>query len=201
MRSAILIGSLLATSAAMFGCSQKEATPASQEAPSTTASSEPATTPPPNDAGAAGTAHRVDLMPGQGGTVAGALDLVVSDGAVTVTGLVSGLKPGSKHGFHVHEKGDCSSPDFKSAGEHFNPTSQAHGDPATPPHHLGDVPNLVADDMGKAHVNARVEGVTLGDGGPNDLVGRAVVVHDDEDDYKTQPSGNSGDRIACGAIR
>jgi superoxide dismutase, Cu-Zn family len=125
----------------------------------------------------------------------------MNDGAVTMTGLVSGLKPGSEHGFHVHEKGDCSSPDFKSAGDHFNPTSQQHGDPATPPHHLGDIPNLKADDMGKAPVNARVEGVTLGDQGPNDLVGRAVVVHADPDDYKTQPSGNSGDRIACGVIR
>jgi superoxide dismutase, Cu-Zn family len=201
MRRKILAGSVLVTAASILGCSPKEAPPTSQDAPSTTASSQPATTPPPNDAGAGGTTHRVDLMPGQGGTVAGALELTLSDGAVVMTGLVSGLKPGSRHGFHIHEKGDCSSPDFKSAGEHFNPTSQAHGDPASPPHHLGDVPNLLADDMGKAPVNARLEGVTLGDGGPIDLVGRAVVVHDDEDDYKTQPAGNSGDRIACGVIR
>lgn len=199
LRPALTI--MLLAVATLAGCSRKEATPASQDAPSTTASNEPATTPPPNDAGAAGTAHRVDLMPGQGGDVAGAIDLVVSDGAVAMTGLVSGLKPGSKHGFHLHEKGDCSSPDFKSAGDHFNPASQQHGDPASPPHHLGDIPNLEADDMGKAPVNARVEGVTLGDGGPNDLVGRALVVHADADDYKTQPSGNSGDRVACGVIR
>ena len=201
MRVAILMGSVLVAAAVMVGCARKEATPAPQETPSTTASSQPAMTPPPNDAGAAGTAHRADLVPGQGGTVAGALDLVVSDGAVAMTGLVSGLKPGSRHGFHLHEKGDCSSPDFKSAGEHFNPTLQQHGDPSTPPHHLGDIPNLEVDEMGKAPVNARIEGVTLGDRGPNDLVGRAVVVHADADDYKTQPSGNSGDRIACGVIR
>jgi superoxide dismutase, Cu-Zn family len=202
MRVAILTTvSTLAAIAAMSACSQKEAAPAAQDAPSTTASSEPANTPPPSNASAAATQHRVDLMPGQGGNVAGALDLVVSDGAVVMTGLVSALKPGSRHGFHIHEKGDCSSPDFKSAGEHFNPTSQPHGDPATPPHHLGDIPNLEADDMGKASVNARIEGVTLGDGGPSDLVGRAIVVHGDVDDYKTQPSGNSGDRVACGVIR
>jgi Cu-Zn family superoxide dismutase len=192
---------MLTVIAVMTGCSQKEAAPAVSDAPSTTASSESAATPLPSNAGAAATQHRVDLMPGQGGDVAGALDLVVSDGAVVMTGGVSGLKPGSHHGFHIHEKGDCSSPDFKSAGDHFNPTSQPHGDPATPPHHLGDVPNLEADDMGKASVNARIEGVTLGDHGPNDLVGRALVVHADADDYKTQPSGNSGDRIACGVIR
>lgn len=201
MRTAILTGSVLAAAAVMVGCSQKEATPPAEDAPSTTASSVPATTPPPQTGGASNTQHRADLTPGQGGEVTGAVDLVVSDGAVVMTGLVSGLKPGSEHGFHIHEKGDCSSPDFKSAGDHFNPTSQPHGDPGTPPHHLGDIPNLKADDMGKAPVNARIEGATLGDHGPNDLVGRAVVVHDDVDDYKTQPAGNSGDRIACGVIR
>jgi Cu-Zn family superoxide dismutase len=182
----------------MAGCSPKETTPAVQDAPSTTASVEPATTPPPSDPTSA--KHRVDLMPGQGGNVAGAMDLVTSNGVVTMTGLVTGIKPGSIHGFHIHEKGDCGSPDFKSAGEHFNPTSQQHGDPIMPPHHLGDIPNLVGDDMGKAPVNARIESATLGDGGPNDLVGRAVVVHASADDYMTQPSGNSGDRIACGVI-
>ena len=201
MRAVILMGSMLVGAGATVGCTQKEATPAAQETPSTTASTEPATTSPPAGGGAAGGEHRVDLMPGQGAEVGGALSLVTSDGAVVMTGAVTGLKPGSKHGFHIHEKGDCSSPDFKSAGDHFNPTSQSHGDPAMPPHHLGDIPNLVADDMGKAPVNARIEGVTLGDHGPNDIVGRAVVVHADEDDYKTQPSGNSGDRMACGVIR
>jgi Cu-Zn family superoxide dismutase len=199
MRTAILMGTVLVAAGALGSCSKKEATPAAQDAPATTASSQPAIAPPPADPASA--KHLVDLMPGQGGEVAGALELVSSDGAVAMTGLVTGLKPGSEHGFHIHEKGDCSSPDFKSAGDHFNPTSQPHGDPAMPPHHLGDIPNLMADEMGKAPVNARIEGVTLGDQGPNDLVGRAVVVHAERDDYKTQPSGNSGDRIACGVIQ
>ncbi len=201
MRIAILTGSMLTMIALMASCSQEEAAPPAAEMPSTTASSEPATTPPPSDTSAAASQHRVELTPGQGATVAGEFDLVASDGAVLMTGVVSGLKPGSRHGFHIHETGDCSSPDFKSAGEHFNPTSQPHGDPAKPPHHLGDIPNLEVDDMGKAPVDARIEGVTLGDQGPNDLVGRALVVHAKTDDYKTQPSGNSGDRIACGVIR
>ena len=199
MRLAILMGSMLVTVGAIAGCGQKEATPAPQDAPSTTASNQPATTAPPADPTSA--KHRVDLMPGQGAEVAGALDLVEHEGVIAMTGLVTGLKPGSRHGFHIHEKGDCSSPDFKSAGDHFNPTLQPHGDPGTPPHHLGDIPNLEADDMGKAPVNARIEGATFGDRGPNDIVGRAVVVHADADDYKTQPSGNSGDRMACGVIR
>jgi superoxide dismutase, Cu-Zn family len=186
---------------ALAGCAKNESAPADSAAtdPATTASTDPATTPPPAASAAAGQ-HRVNLIPGQGGNVAGALDLVMGDGAVVATGLVTGLAPESVHGFHVHEKGDCSSPDFKSAGEHFNPTAQQHGNPSSPPHHLGDVPNLTANSEGKADVNVRIEGVTLGDGGANDLVGKAVVVHAEADDYKTQPAGNSGDRIACGVI-
>lgn len=203
MRSAVLI----AVALVLAGCSRSQsvgtdAVPAESlgepETPITTASADPATTPPPSSA--PGSQHRVNLMPGQGAQVAGALDLVADGDAVVVTGLVTGLAPESVHGFHVHEKGDCSSPDFKSAGEHFNPTTQVHGNPAAPPHHLGDVPNLTANLEGRADVNARIEGVTLGDGGANDLAGKAFVVHAKPDDYKTQPSGNSGDRIACGVI-
>jgi Cu-Zn family superoxide dismutase len=202
MRNAVLIVVALV----LAGCSKSQsvgtaAAPADSlgegETPAT-AIGEPATTPPP--AKAASSQHRVNLLPGQGAQVAGALDLVADGDAVVVTGLVTGLAPESVHGFHVHEKGDCSSPDFKSAGEHFNPTSEQHGNPAAPPHHLGDVPNLTANGEGRADVNTRVEGVTLGGGGANDLVGKAFVVHAKPDDYKTQPSGDSGDRIACGVV-
>lgn len=203
MRSAILVlAAVMVADLAAVGCSGKgsAAAPVAQDALATTASAEPVSPPPPVNGSTGGAEHRVNLTPGQGGDVAGALDLVASEGAVVVTGLVSGLAPESEHGFHIHAKGDCSSPDFKSAGDHFNPTSQEHGDPASPPHHLGDIANLKANSEGKANVNARIEGVTLGDGGPNDLVGKAFVVHEKMDDYKTQPSGNSGDRIACGVI-
>lgn len=182
-------------SVGLVGCSKERPTSEATVTP-------PVTSPEPTPPAAAsnGAAHRVNLMAAQGGQVGGALDLVASDGAVTVTGLISGMKPESEHGFHIHEKGDCSSPDFKSAGDHFNPTMQDHGNPASPPHHLGDVPNIKANNEGKADISARVEGVTLGDGGPNDIVGKAFVVHEKVDDYKTQPSGNSGDRISCGVI-
>jgi Cu-Zn family superoxide dismutase len=200
MRSAIL---MVVAALAVAGCSRSEApeTPVVQDATVTSSSTEPAAAAPAGSASAAGMPHRVNLIPGQGGQVAGTLDLVSTDGAVMVNGVISGLAPTSEHGFHVHEKGDCSSADFTSAGEHFNPTMQPHGDPASPPHHLGDIPNLKANNEGKADVNARIEGVTLGDGGANDLVGKAAVVHAKVDDYKTQPSGNSGDRIACGVVQ
>jgi Cu-Zn family superoxide dismutase len=202
MRSAIWVAAAVAASSMLTvtGCSRSGA-PASAEPASSTAASPDAAATPPADAQAPDpNTRRVNLMPSQGGQVAGALNLVASEGAVTLTGLVTALKPESEHGIHIHEKGDCSSPDFKSAGEHFNPTQQQHGNPANPPHHLGDIPNIKANAEGKADVNARVEGVTLGDAGANDIVGKAVVVHEKVDDYTSQPAGNSGDRISCGVI-
>ena len=119
---------------------------------------------------------------------------------MTVTGSINGLEPGSIHGFHVHEKGDCSAPDAGSAGGHFNPNSQPHGNPDAPPHHAGDTRNITADAQGVAQVDVQLSGVSLSSGGPEDILGKAVVVHAKPDDYKTQPSGASGDRIACGVI-
>ena len=105
---------------------------------------------------------------------------------------------------HIHQNGDCSAPDGSSAGDHFNPTGAPHGNPtgddAGAQHHAGDMPNVTADDKGNARVDLRVQGVTLGDGGENDVLGKAVIVHADADDYSSQPSGNAGARIACGVI-
>src|ERR1700719_4771239 len=115
---------------------------------------------------------------------------------VQVVGDITGLKPG-KHGFHIHEKGDCSAPDAASAGGHFNPTHQHHGGPATAEHHAGDLGNIEADASGKAHLNWKGK---LDLSGPNSIIGKSMVVHEKEDDLKTDPSGNSGARIACGAI-
>jgi Cu-Zn family superoxide dismutase len=143
--------------------------------------------------------HHATLAPTQGNKAAGTVELIPVDGAVRLTGTITGLEPNSEHGFHVHEKGDCSAPDASSAGGHFNPTSQVHGNPASPPHHAGDTPNLLADAQGNAQVNATLEGVTVGSG-PNDLLGKALVLHAKVDDYKSQPAGNSGSRIACGVI-
>jgi Cu-Zn family superoxide dismutase len=114
--------------------------------------------------------------------------------------MVQGLKPDSEFGFHFHEKGDCSAPDATSAGAHFNPTNQQHGSPQGQPHHAGDMLNVKSDAQGVAEVSIDNADVSLHTGQPNDVVGKALVMHAKPDDYKTQPSGDSGDRIACGVI-
>ena len=110
---------------------------------------------------------------------------------------VTGLTPG-KHGFHVHEFGDCSSPDGNSAGAHFNPTHKQHGAPDAADRHAGDLGNIEADAAGKAHLECTDKTMKLL--GPDSIVGRAVIVHEKEDDLKTQPTGNAGGRVACGVI-
>lgn len=135
-----------------------------------------------------------------GNSVVGTLEATpVSDG-VHFHGRLTGLPPGSTHGFHIHEHGDCSAPDASSAGGHFNPTGTAHGDPVGMEHHAGDIANQIADAQGAVDVDVTVHGVSLGTGTSDDVLGRALIVHRDTDDYTTQPSGNSGPRIACGVI-
>lgn len=144
---------------------------------------------------------RVQLQPVQDSGVSGELKFDPGGGAVRLHGTIEGLAPGSVHGFHLHETGDCSAPDATSAGGHFNPEQMQHGDRTTPgPHHAGDMPNLTAGDGGTAAVDVRLEGLTIGDGGSHDVVGRAVIVHAQADDYATQPTGNAGARIACGVV-
>lgn len=150
-----------------------------------------------SDADAAPSAH-ASLASTQGQFARGDLELRQEANAVRVSGTLRGLKPEAVHGFHVHEKGDCGALDASSAGAHYNPAGAAHGNPAGPAHHAGDIPNIQADASGRASVDALIEGVSLG--GANDIVGKALIVHADPDDYTTQPSGNSGARIACGVI-
>jgi Cu-Zn family superoxide dismutase len=135
-----------------------------------------------------------------GPSIAGTLQLTAAGTGVQITGTITGLPPKSEHGFHVHETGDCAAPDFKSAGGHFNPEGKEHGNPASDAKHLGDIANITADETGTALVNATIAGATLKDSGPHDLAGKALIVHAKRDDYKTQPAGDSGDRVACGVI-
>ena len=116
-----------------------------------------------------------------------------------VVARVSGLSPGG-HGFHIHEKGDCSSGDGMSAGGHFNPLGKPHGHPSRADHHAGDMPMLMADSYGDANLTTELDDITVGSGA-GDVVGKAVIVHKDPDDFTTQPTGNSGARVACGVIR
>ena len=137
------------------------------------------------------------LSPAAGGTAIGVVNFSVSGSNVDVHVQVAGLVPGSVHGFHVHETGNCASADFMSAGGHFNPTKQPHG-PQGGPHHAGDMPSLLADPTGKIDTTFTVNNVVLG--GPEGFVGHSVILHAGPDDYATQPTGNSGGRIACGVI-
>ncbi|WP_101050185.1 superoxide dismutase family protein [Macromonas nakdongensis] len=123
-------------------------------------------------------------------------------GEVTVVEAhIGGLTPG-EHGFHVHEGGDCSAPDATSAKGHFNPAGKMHGHHHHHPmeRHAGDLPNLVANAQGQAHYRAEVKGLVL-KAGPEGILERSVVIHADPDDYKSQPAGNSGKRVACGVIK
>ena len=124
------------------------------------------------------------------------------DGSTTVTGEVSGLQPGN-HGFHIHEFGDYSA-GCVSAGSHFNPAGKEHGGPADANRHAGDLGNVVADASGKAVIKITDSQIPLC--GPNTIIGRSVVVHEDEDDLgkggfpDSKTTGHAGARLSCGVI-
>lgn len=138
------------------------------------------------------------LAPTTGNTTNGVVRFVQTGNTVRVSGGISGLKPGAVHGFHIHEKGDCSSGDGMSAGGHFNPTGAPHGKHDHAAHHIGDLPSLTANAFGVVTLNFESDSIRLD--GPNAITGRGLIVHRDPDDYTTQPTGNSGPRLACAVI-
>ncbi|HUL95348.1 MAG TPA: superoxide dismutase family protein [Usitatibacter sp.] len=138
------------------------------------------------------------LEPTKGSSVRGTVTFTQAGSVVHVKAEVTGLAPNSEHGFHIHDKGDCSSGDGMSAAGHFNPTGKPHG-PQSGEHHAGDMPSLVADSYGNASASFDLHGVSVGGSDP-DIVGRGLIVHKDPDDFRTQPTGNSGARLACGVI-
>lgn len=151
---------------------------------------------------AAQPAAQAALEARSGSQVSGQVSFTPMGDKLLVEAHVIGLTPG-EHGFHVHEGGDCSAPDASSAKGHFNPAGKMHGHHHQQHHaerHAGDLPNLVADASGQAHYRAEVAGLTA-DAGAQGIIGRSVVVHADADDYRSQPAGNSGRRIACGVIK
>jgi len=137
------------------------------------------------------------LMSPEGGEVQGTVTFEAVDGGIRVVADVSGLSPG-KHGFHIHEYGDCSSPNFKSAGSHLMAPGEKHAGLEDPNRHIGDMGNLVANDKGYAHLTFVDDKLSFS--GPYSIIGRAVIVHEDADDLSTQPTGNAGGRVACGTI-
>ena len=140
------------------------------------------------------------LQPTQGNKAFGEATFEQVGDKVHVLVNAQGLKPNQAHGFHIHEAGDCSAPDAMSAKGHFNPAGKPHGNPASAEHHAGDLPALQADKDGRAKLDTMVDGITLAPG-PTSIIGRGLIIHADPDDYTTQPTGNSGARIACGVIK
>jgi Cu-Zn family superoxide dismutase len=189
----------LATLLLLSGCDTRQQTPADATPPAATppGPSEPQTMPQQSPVPASAS---VQIAPTQGQTASGSLSLTQSDAGVQISGLIEGLKPEAQFGFHVHEKGDCSAPDASSAGAHFNPEDQPHGDPHGAVHHAGDMINIQSDAQGVAQVDTTVGSISLHSGQPSDAIGKSIVVHEKADDYVSQPAGDSGDRIACGVI-
>jgi len=137
------------------------------------------------------------LVPTAGSQATGTVVFAKTEQGVRVIAKISNLSPG-QHGFHIHEFGDCRSPDAASAGGHFNPGKAAHGSPGDKTRHMGDLGNITADESGAARMDTVIGGLQLE--GPNTIVGRGIIVHADADDMQTQPTGGAGARLACGVI-
>ena len=140
------------------------------------------------------------LEPRSGSNVSGTVTFTQTGDVVRVSGVVTGHTKGPK-GFHIHEKGDCSSADGMSTGGHFNPSKMKHGGPYDPERHGGDLGNLNFGADGTAKFNFVIGDVTVSSSQPNGIIGRAVIVHAATDDLKTDPTGNAGGRVACGVIK
>ncbi|HYC57019.1 MAG TPA: superoxide dismutase family protein [Candidatus Binatia bacterium] len=133
----------------------------------------------------------------EGNKVEGTITFTKAGTGVKLSGKITGLTPG-KHGFHVHEFGDCSAPDGTSAGGHFNPTGEPHAAPTESARHTGDLGNVEADASGAATIDYTDTRATFE--GTNSILGRGLIVHAKADDLKTQPTGDAGGRVACGVI-
>ena len=137
------------------------------------------------------------LIPTEGNKVQGTVTFTQAGAGVRVVAQIEGLTPG-KHGFHIHEFGDCSSKDGSSAGGHFNPAGAQHGAPDAAQRHAGDMGNIEADQNGVARIEYNDPVMKMN--GHGAIVGHGVIVHAKADDLKTQPTGDAGGRLACGVI-
>ncbi len=138
------------------------------------------------------------LMAREGGTVAGQVMFTEGDGEVSIIAHITGAPPGT-HGFHIHDVGDCSAADFKSAGGHFNPSDMPHGAPTDMERHAGDLGNVEVGEDGRAGHESMSSMITVA-GGPGSVVGRGVILHEKADDLVSQPTGAAGSRLACGVV-
>lgn len=137
------------------------------------------------------------LHPTEGNDVHGLVTFTRSGSEIKIVADVEGLTPG-KHGFHIHQWGDCSAPDGTSAGGHFNPENTEHGGPADAVRHVGDLGNITAGEDGTAHLEMTDSMIAFS--GKHSIIGRGIIVHAGEDDLTSQPTGAAGARVACGVI-
>lgn len=142
----------------------------------------------------------IALEPKSNSTVTGTATFTEKEGKVTFEAKISGLKPGV-HAIHIHEKSDCSAADGSSAGGHWNPTFQKHGKWGSDSYHKGDIGNFTADEKGNGKITLTTDEWCIGCGDEKkDILGKGLIVHQDPDDYTSQPAGNAGARVACSAI-
>jgi Cu-Zn family superoxide dismutase len=139
------------------------------------------------------------VHPTEGNTAKGTVRFLQTSTGVTIIADISGLKPNAFHGFHIHQFGDCSAANGKSAGGHYNPEGHDHGGPSADKRHAGDLGNLKADGNGNAKLEMTVHNITVA-GHKNPVVGRGIIVHEGQDDLRSQPTGAAGPRIGCGTI-
>ncbi len=139
------------------------------------------------------------IYPASGSACRGLVGIAQDTSSIKIIADIEGLAPGSKHAFHIHEFGDCSAPDASSAGSHYDPAqTKHHGMPNDKMSHAGDMGNIEANSDGKLHFELSLEGASI-DGPEAPVLGRAVIVHANPDDF-SQPVGNAGGRIGCGVI-
>ena len=194
-RALLSTAALAAMALFLFGCPKGEETTTVTTTTSGATAPRPVTPTPTAPAPPARASAVADVT---GAAVNGTVTFTDTGNGVAIEAHFTGLTPG-KHGFHIHQGGECVG-DFASAGDHFNPGGHQHGGPDSTEAHEGDFGNLLAGADGTAMITMTSRHVTL-DSGPSGIIGKTVLVHEKEDDLATQPSGNSGARIACGVIR
>jgi superoxide dismutase, Cu-Zn family len=193
-----LIGCMLAACAQSADTAKQDETAASPTLDSAVAGAIGDTVEDTTSAGGAASGARATMRDAQGQEL-GVLTLRQTPEGVTIEGRLSGLAPG-EHGFHAHAVGRCEPP-FQTAGPHWNPANKQHGEQNPQGAHAGDLLNLTVPANGIAEISVSTRGGTFdGDVALLDADGAALVLHAKADDYRTDPSGNSGDRIACGVV-
>ncbi len=137
------------------------------------------------------------IHPTEGNAAHGVVSFTQTEEGIKIVAHIEGLTPG-KHGFHIHQYGDCSLPNGKSAGGHFNPEEMPHAGPDAAQRHVGDMGNLIADESGMAHYEQVDKHLSFS--GKDSIIGRGIIIHAGEDDLTSQPTGNAGSRLGCGVI-